>query len=137
MTKSYSELIRIHSFEDRYEYLKLDGIVGEPTFGNERYLNQVLYTSDEWKRCRRGIIIRDNGLDLGCDGFEIYGRILVHHLNPITIEDILNRASIVFDPENLICVSHNTHNAIHYGTRDMLIGNPICRCKYDTCPWKH
>lgn len=135
--KTYSELSKLKTFEDRFQYLRLDGIVGEETFGFDRYLNQILYQSKEWKRCRRDIIIRDEGCDLGCEGFEVHGRILIHHINPITVDDIVNRNPKVFDPENLILTSHNTHNAIHYGDEDLLIRAPIERSKYDTCPWKN
>lgn len=137
MNRTYSELIKLSNFEERYEYLRLQGMVGEDTFGFDRYLNQALYSSDEWKRCRRLIIIRDGGLDLGCDGYEIRGKILIHHLNPITRNDIINRNPLIFDPENLICTSHNTHNAIHYGDKSLLLmAAPIIRTKNDTCPWK-
>ena len=136
-TKTYSELITIPTFEERFEYLRLKGSVGKDTFGYDRYLNQILYNSPEWKRLRNQIIIRDNGRDLGCEGYEIYGRILIHHMNPITVEDIVSRDPIVFDPENLICVSHNTHNAIHYGDENLLIMAPVERTKNDTCPWRH
>ena len=134
--RTYSELSKLKTFEDRFRYLRLDGIVGEETFGFDRYLNQILYQSDEWKRCRRDIIIRDNGCDLGCEGFEVHGRILIHHINPITVDDIVNRNPKVFDPENLILTSHNTHQAIHYGNEDLLIRAPVERSKNDTCPWK-
>lgn len=135
--KTYSELSKLETFKERYQYLKLDGIVGEETFGFDRYLNQILYKSDEWKSCRNNIIIRDNGCDLGCEGFEVHGRILIHHINPITVEDIVNRNPNVFDPENLILTSHNTHQAIHYGNEDLLIQGPIVRSKNDTCLWRH
>lgn len=134
--KTYSELITIPSFMDRFRYLKLGGQVGEDTFGHDRYLNQILYHSPEWKRFRRDIILRDNGCDLGVEGFEIHGKILVHHLNPITIDDILNRSSKVFDPENVISTRHITHNAIHYGCEDLLDIEVVERTPYDTCPWK-
>lgn len=134
--RTYSELSKLKTFEDRFQYLRLDGIVGEETFGFDRYLNQILYQSDEWKRRRRDIIIRDNGCDLGCEGFEVHGRILIHHINPITVDDIVNRNPKVFDPENLILTSHNTHQAIHYGNEDLLIRAPIERSKNDTCPWR-
>ena len=134
--KTYSELSKLKTFEDRFQYLRLDGIVGEETFGFDRYLNQTLYKSDEWKQCRRGIIIRDNGCDLGCEGFEVRGRILIHHINPITVDDIVNRNPKVFDPENLILTSHNTHQAIHYGNEDLLVTAPIERSKNDTSPWR-
>lgn len=137
MIRTYSELITIPTFRERFEYLKLDGAVGYETFGYDRYLNQILYNSYEWKYdTRRKIILRDNGCDLGCDGFEIFGKILVHHINPITVDDVLNRRPIVFDPENLISTTHNTHNAIHYGDVDLLTIGPIERTKNDTCPWK-
>lgn len=134
--RTYSELITFPTFEERFKYLQLKGIVGKDTFGYDRYLNQVLYHSTEWKRFRNEIIVRDNGCDLACKGFEIYGRILIHHINPITIDDVINRSPIVFDPENVICVTHNTHNAIHYGDENQLIISPIERSKNDTCPWK-
>lgn len=135
-TKRYSELSTIPTYEERFKYLQLKGAVGDDTFGYDRYLNQILYNSPEWKRLRNQIIIRDNGRDLGCEGYEIYGRILIHHMNPITVEDIVSRDPIVFDPENLICVSHNTHNAIHYGDENLLIMAPVERTKNDTCPWR-
>lgn len=134
--KTYSELITFSTFEDRFEYLQLKGIVGQETFGFDRYLNQILYNSKEWKSLRNKIIVRDNGCDLALEGFEIYGRILIHHINPITIDDVIKRRGIVFDPENLICVTHNTHNAIHYGDKSLLITGPIERRANDTCPWK-
>lgn len=134
--KTHSELSKLKTFEDRFQYLRLDGIVGEETFGFDRYLNQILYQSKEWKRCRRDIIIRDNGCDLGCEGFEVHGRILIHHINPITVDDIVNRNPNVFDPENLILTSHNTHQAIHYGNEDLLPTAPIERRKNDTSPWR-
>ena len=134
--KTYSALSNLETFEERFQYLRLDGTVGEETFGYDRYLNQILYKSDEWKQCRRDIIIRDNGCDLGCDGFEVHGRILIHHINPITVDDIVNRNPWVFDPENLILTSHNTHQAIHYGNEDLLILPPIERSKNDTSPWR-
>lgn len=136
MIKTYSELITIPTFMERYRYLRIGGQVGKDTFGYDRYLNQVLYHSDEWKRFRRDIILRDNGCDLGCEGFEIYGRVLIHHINPITIQDVLRRDPKIFDPENVICVSHNTHNAIHYGDESLLVDEPIERRPNDTCPWK-
>lgn len=135
--KTYSELITIPTFEERFEYLQLKGSVGKDTFGYDRYLNQVLYRSPEWKRLRNQIIIRDDGCDLACDGYDIYDKVLIHHLNPITVEDVLARSRKVFDPDNLVCVSHNTHNAIHYGDVDLLVTGPIIRTKNDTCPWRH
>ena len=136
MSKTYSELIAIPKYEDRFRYLQLQGAVGKDTFGYDRYLNQVLYNSQEWKRFRNEIIVRDNGCDLAFEGYDIHGRILVHHINPITVDDVVNRNPIVFDPENVICVTHNTHNAIHYGDESLLITAPVERTKHDTCPWK-
>ena len=137
IVKTYSELITLNTFEERYEYLKLNGRVGEETFGFDRYINQSFYKSNEWKDIRDYVIVRDNGSDLAMDGYEIYGRILIHHMNPITKEDIINRTSYLIDPEYLICTTKNTHNAIHYGDKDLLISSPIIRRKNDTCPWRH
>lgn len=136
MMKSYSELIRIPSFEERFQYLRINGIVGEETFGCDRYLNQIFYKSEEWKRIRRRVIIRDNGCDLAWDEYEIKGIIIIHHINPITKEDILDRSSKLFDLENLICTSVNTHKAIHYGNEEMLPKKIVERTMNDTCPWK-
>ena len=135
--KTYSELITIPTFEERFEYLQLKGSVGKDTFGYDRHLNQVLYRSPEWKRLRNKIIIRDCGCDLACEGYDIHSKVLIHHLNPITVEDVIARSRKVFDPNNLVCVSHNTHNAIHYGDVDLLVTGPIIRTKNDTCPWRH
>lgn len=135
--RTYSELITIPTFEERFEYLQLKGSVGKDTFGYDRYLNQVLYRSPEWKRLRNQIIIRDCGCDLACEGYDINSKVLIHHLNPITVEDVLTRSRKVFDPDNLVCVSHSTHNAIHYGDMDLLVTRPIIRTKNDTCPWRH
>lgn len=137
MFKTYSELITIPTFKERYLYLKLDGVVGRETFGHDRYLNQLLYNSMEWREFRDGILIRDNGCDLACIGFEIPVRPIIHHIDPITVEDVLKRHPKVFDPENVITVSHNTHEAIHYGSENLLIIAPIERRPNDTCPWKH
>lgn len=135
--KTYSELITIPSFLERYRYLKLGGSIGEATFGFDRYLNQTLYRSPEWKRFRRDMIIRDNGMDLAADDYEIVGKILVHHINPLTVQDVIRRDPKIFDPENVICTSMNTHNAIHYGDESLLMIEPVVRTKYDTCPWRH
>lgn len=135
--KTYSELILLPTFEERFQYLKLGGTVGQITFGYERYLNQLLYSSVEWKQCRGKVIIRDLGCDLGCEGYELQGKILIHHINPITVDDILQRNPRVFELENLICTSHNTHNAIHYGDENLLLRAPIARTRNDMCPWKH
>lgn len=134
--KSYSELIQIPTYLERYRYLRIGGRVGKETFGYDRYLNQILYRTGEWKRFRRDIIVRDNGCDLACEGYTIYGNILVHHIDPITVEDVLRRDPMIFDPENVIATCLNTHNAIHYGDESLLVTDPIIRTKYDTCPWK-
>lgn len=136
MIKTYSELIAFPTYEERFRYLQLKGAVGKDTFGYDRYLNQILYNSQEWKRFRDKIIIRDNGCDLACEGYDIHGRILVHHINPIRVDDVVNRNPIVFNPENVVCVTHNTHNAIHYGDESLLVLLPVERTKNDTCPWK-
>ena len=135
--KTYSELITIPTFEERFEYLKLDGRVGAETFGFDRYLNQAFYKSDEWLSIRDYIITRDNGCDLGVEGYEIYGRILIHHMNPITKEDILQRSKFLLDPEYLITTVKRTHDAIHYGNNSIIFEAPIERRKNDTCPWRH
>ena len=135
--KTYSELITIPTFEERFEYLKLDGQVGIETFGFNRYLNQAFYKSDEWLSIRDYVITRDNGCDLGMEGYEIYGRILIHHINPITKDDIIQRSRNLLDPENLITTVKRTHDAIHYGDSNLLMKAPIERRKNDTCPWRH
>lgn len=134
--KTYSELISLPTFKERFEYLKIGGSIGEETFGYDRYLNQILYRSDEWRKFRRDIIIRDDGKDLACEDYEVELRAIVHHINPITVEDVLNRDPKIFDPENVITTSLNTHNAIHYGDESLLILEPIERSMNDTCPWK-
>ena len=135
--KTYSELITIPTFEERFKYLKLDGQVGVETFGFNRYLNQTFYKSDEWLSIRDYVITRDNGCDLGMEGYEIYGRILIHHINPITKDDIIQRSRNLLDPENLITTVKRTHDAIHYGDSNLLMRAPIERRKNDTCPWRH
>ncbi len=135
-TRTYSDLMLLPTFLERYRYLRLGGNVGLETFGHNRYLNQILYTSDRWRSFRDKIIIRDNGCDLGMEGFEIYDRILVHHINPITVEDVLNENPKVFDLDNVISTSHNTHQAIHYSDENLLITEPVERFRNDTCPWK-
>lgn len=120
MIKTYSEAIAIPDYYERYQYLKLQGMVGEETFGSLRFLNQKLYDSDEWKKFRRKVILRDDGNDMAVNGFNIPGRAIVHHINPITAEDIINKNPKVFDLENVILVSHNTHEAIHYGNESLL-----------------
>ena len=135
--KTYSELMELPTFKERYEYLRLGGKVGEDTFGFDRYLNQIFYKSDEWKSIRNKVITRDNGCDLGIPDREIRGeRILVHHMNPITKEDIINRSDILLNPEYLITTVDNTHQAIHYGDSELLYKDPIVRTPNDTCPWK-
>lgn len=136
MTKCYSELIKIDNYYDRFEYLKLGGKVGFETFGFDRWINQVFYRSPEWKRFRNKIIVRDNACDMGVIGYDIIERLIVHHINPITKEDIVNRSSKLFDPENTICVADMTHKAIHYGDVKLLPQPIIIRTKNDTCPWK-
>ena len=134
--KTYSELITISTFEGRYNYLRLGGQVGEETFGFDRWLNQRFYKDPEWLAARDYVIVRDNGCDLAIPDREIRTRILVHHMNPITKEDILRRSKILLDPEYLICTIKNTHDAIHYGDESLLITAPIERSRNDTCPWK-
>lgn len=137
MTKTYSELIKLKTFKERYEYLRLDGLIGEETFGFDRYMNQKFYKSKEWKRIRDQVIIRDNGCDLGVEGYEIGGRILIHHMNPILLKDIQTLSEFLLNPEYLICTTLDTHNAIHYGDSNLLVIEPIERTKNDTCPWRH
>ena len=135
--KTYSELITFPTFEERYRYLRLQGRVGEETFGFDRYLNQIFYKSKEWRSIRDYVITRDNGCDLGVEGYEIHGQILIHHMNPITKEDILQRNDVLLNPEYLITTIKNTHDAIHYGDENLLITAPIERRKNDTCPWRN
>lgn len=135
-TKTYRDLIDISDFTDRFNYLKVSGRVGDRTFGGSRYLNQQLYNSLEWKRVRREVILRDNGCDLAHSDHPIYGQVYIHHIEPITVEDIVKRRSKVFDPDNLVCVSFQTHNAIHYGDDSLLAKEYVERTKNDTCPWR-
>lgn len=135
--RTYSELILLPTFEERFKYLQLNGRVGDDTFGFDRYINQNFYRSAEWKRIRDLVIMRDNGCDLALEGYEIYGRILIHHMNPITVKDVELSTEYLMNPEYLICVTHNTHNAIHYGNEKLINKGPIIRTKNDTCPWKH
>lgn len=134
--RCYSELIEIPTFEERYRYLQLNGSVGKDTFGFDRYMNQAFYQSREWKRVRDFVILRDNGCDLGVDGYTIYGKILIHHMNPITVKDIATVSNFLMNPEYLICVSHTTHNAIHYGDESLIPKGPVIRTPNDTCPWR-
>lgn len=136
--KTYSELIKLKTFEERYDYLKLDGSVGFETFGSERYLNQRFYTTPEWRTARRKAIVRDHGCDMGIEDRPINSKIIIHHIDPITIDDVLNRSSKLFDLDNLICVSFDTHLAIHYGDKGLLTPTkPIERTPNDTCPWRN
>lgn len=136
MIRSYRELIRIPTFEERFEYLKLPGSVGEATFGFDRYLNQRFYQSTEWRQLRNKVIARDNACDMACPDHDIYGLILIHHINPITIEDIENSSEALFDMNNVVCVSSITHNAIHFGDASLLPKPLVERRPNDTIPWK-
>lgn len=134
--KTYSELIQLPTFEERFEYLKIKGYVGKETFGFDRFINQKFYRSTEWKQVRNQVIIRDNGCDLGIEGREIPDRIYIHHMNPIDVSDISDATEFLLNPEYLICVTHNTHNAIHFGDVENLNRGSIERSKNDTCPWR-
>lgn len=134
--RTYSELCLFNTFQERFEYLRLDGQVGQETFGFERYLNQQFYHSSEWRSIRDSIIVRDLGCDLGIDGYTIYGKVYIHHMNPIRSSDVAQVSDYLINPEFLICTTHNTHNAIHYGDASLLVGEPIERKPNDTCPWK-
>lgn len=125
------------TFKERFEYLKLSGRVGEETFGFDRWINQKFYRSAEWKHIRDQVIIRDNGCDLGVEGREIYGKILIHHMNPITKKDILDRTDLLLNPMYLISVTKQTHDAIHYSDESILMNDPIVRSRNDACPWRH
>lgn len=134
--RTYSELIKLPTFEERYQYLRLRGVVGEETFGFDRYLNQMLYNSCEWKTIRQQVILRDNGCDLGVPGREITTRFLIHHLNPLRVSDIVERSDLVLNPEYLITTCHETHNAIHYGDDNLLTkAEWVERQPNDQCPW--
>lgn len=136
-SRCYSELITLPTYLERFNYLKLGGRVGADTFGFDRYLNQKFYHDDPmWKSSRDTVIIRDNGCDLGIEGYEIHGKILVHHMNPITMDDIIKKRDWIYDPEFLISTAHNTHNAIHYGDERLLNLGPVTRSPNDTCLWK-
>lgn len=135
MMRSYQEMIQFDKFLDRFNYLQLNGRVASETFGDQRYLNQTLYRSAEWKRIRNRVIVRDNGCDLADPTRPIYGSILIHHINPITVSDILERNPIIFELDNLVCVSPMTHEAIHYGSADLLMKDPIERKPGDTVLW--
>ena len=134
--KCYTELSKLTTFNERFNYLKLDGIVGEETFGYDRILNQLLYKSKKWRKARDEVLIRDNGDDLGLEDYPINGRAIIHHMNPITVEDVLNDKPEIFDPEYLITVSNSTHNAIHFSNENNLQKDPIERTQNDTCLWR-
>lgn len=136
MIRSYRELQKLKTFEERFRYLKLQGVVGESTFGFDRYLNQVLYNSRRWKQTRDKIIVRDKACDLGIEDYDIHSRILIHHMNPVTIEDVELERDSFYDPEFLICMEHDTHNAIHFGDESRLHKMPVERKRNDTCPWR-
>lgn len=134
--RAYSELIKLVTFKERYEYLKLNGTVGQETFGFDRYMNQQFYKSQEWKAVRDLVIVRDCGCDLGIEGCDILGKIYIHHVNPISQKDIQTRSDFLLNPEYLISTTLSTHNAIHYGDENLLLQAPVERCKNDTCPWR-
>lgn len=134
--RTYADLIQLQSFEERFEYLKLGGVVGRETFGLDRYLNQLFYQSDEWRSVRDQIIVRDNGCDLGMKGFEIHGPITVHHINPLSQKDILEHSDLLLNPNYLISTTASTHKAVHYGDKNQLLLLPNERSRNDTCPWR-
>ena len=134
--KTYSELITLPTFEERFKYLQIKGFVGKETFGFDRYINQRFYRSQEWKHIRNQVILRDKGCDLGIRDRIICGRVVIHHMNPVSIEDIQNGTDFLLDPEYLICTTHDTHNAIHYGDESLLLKDIVERRPGDTCPWK-
>lgn len=135
--RTYSELCLLPTFRERYEYLKLQGIVGEETFGFDRYMNQFFYRSPEWRAIRDEVIARDEGCDLGIPGREIFDRIIIHHMNPISPEDIRDRSDFLLNSDFLIVTTHRTHQAIHYGNEELLVQDEVVRFKNDMCPWKH
>lgn len=137
MVKTYTELIRFKTLEERYRYLRIGGRVGEETFGFDRWMNQVFYKDPRWRDIRDEVITRDNGCDLGLEGYDIHGKIFVHHMNPVTKDDILYNFDSLLNPEFLISTSKRTHDAIHYGNEDLLPQSPVVRTRNDTCPWKH
>lgn len=135
--RTYSELSKLPTFRERYEYLRLQGVVGEETFGFDRYMNQFFYRSPEWRRIRDLVITRDGGCDLGIPGRDIFDRIIIHHMNPISPRDIRDRSDFLLNPEYLIVTTHRTHQAIHYGDEGLLVQDEIVRFKNDMCPWRH
>ena len=137
MIRTYSELIQLPTFEERFRYLQLNGAVAQETFGYDRWINQQFYQRDpRWKKIRDKVIIRDCGCDLAAAGFEIHGRIYIHHMNPVMLRDLLEQTEFLLEPEYLITTSFNTHQAIHYGDESLIVGNPVERAPNDTCPWK-
>lgn len=136
MSRTYSELSALRTFKERFRYLQLNGVVGEETFGSDRFINQEFYQSKEWKDIRDFVILRDKGCDLGIEGCEIYGKIFIHHMNPVLPKDIRTKSELLLEPEYLITATHNTHNAIHYGDESLLITMPAGRSRNDTCPWR-
>ena len=136
MKRTFRELRKLQTFKERYDYLRLSGSVGVSTFGFDRYLNQVLYTSRDWRDARDAVIIRDWGCDLGIEEYEIRGRLVIHHMNPISVKDIESRNPDIFNPEFLVCTTHITHQAIHYGDESLLPKKPVVRYAGDTCPWR-
>lgn len=136
MHRTYQELIQFPTFKERFEYLKLDGYVGKSTFGYDRYINQKFYTSPEWRRLRREVILRDECRDLAAEGYEIQGKVLIHHINPISLEDLEERSPAAYSLDNLVCVSPLTHEAIHYSNYDLLPQDPVERFPNDMCPWR-
>ena len=136
MILRYRDLRSLATIQERYDYLRLGGSVGASTFGFDRYLNQAFYKSKEWQQARREVILRDKACDLGIDGYEIVKGLVVHQMNPITVDDVLDRKEEIFDPEFLICVSDRTHKAIHYGDAGLLPKEPVQRRAGDTCPWR-
>ncbi len=134
-TRKYSELRRFHTLEERFEYLALRGLVGDPTFGSERYVNQAFYRSREWRLTRDEVIVRDNGCDLGVPGYEIHGNIIIHHMNPMSVADIVDGNDDILNPDYLICVTLATHNAIHYGDASLLSKKFVERRPGDTKLW--
>ena len=136
LLKSYRNLILLPTILDRFEYLRIKANVGDPTFGFDRFINQDFYQSREWRQVRMKVIARDEGCDLGVSEYPIGGKVIIHHINPITAEDIENASDLLFDMDNLICVSESTHNAIHFGDETLLPAEPIIRMPGDTCPWR-
>lgn len=136
MIKTYTELSKLKTFDERFRYLKLNGSVGKETFGFDRYINQIFYKSKEWKAVRDFVIIRDGGCDLGVEGYDIYGKIFIHHINPISIADIEQQSEYLLNPEYLVATTQHTHNAIHYGDETLINSKTIIRSRNDTCPWR-